>query len=187
MLAYLLELPHVIKRYFPLVISPSIQNDTLLLKIQALSPLPLAAEIQKPADPAILKGLNLFFPGRFAASEDINQTILWTVVVSDNRTFCLETNTPGPCSTRVTVGAVFGQFNPGCPQSTFVFAQDSARVAWQPPKLLIRGTTSLPLSSIHQSGESFPIGTTLVEYADMSEPYQSEESRFRCSFNVCEK
>ena len=158
-----------------------------ILTIPAQSPLHLETNFLVENKPGLLHGLTLYYASNALASTDVNRTMLWTVIVSDNRQFCLETNTPGPCSTRVTVGAVFGQFNPGCPQSTFVFAQDSAQVVWQPPKLLIRGTTSLSLSSKHRSGESFPIGTTLVEYADMSEPYQSEESRFRCSFNVRDK
>ncbi len=181
------ERPYVAKSYYPLVVPTTMRTGSAVVRIPALSPLYLTAAILSSIDPGIMLGLTLHLSFYDQFSTDISASFLWTVSISDDRTFCLETNTSGPCSTRVTVGAVFGQFNPGCPKSTFVFAQDSAQVVWQPPKLLIRGTTSLSLSSIHQSGESFPIGTTLVEYADMSEPYQSEESRFRCSFNVCDE
>ena len=114
------------------------------------------------------------------------QTVTTSIVVSDNRTFCLETNTSGPCTTRIAVGVTSGLFNPGCPESTFVFAQDAALVSWQPP-LIKLGDASRGLSSQFQPSDSFLLGTTLVEYTDMSERHQSEQSRFRCSFNVCQR
>ncbi len=113
-------------------------------------------------------------------------TAVWIpVMISDNRTFCLETNTSGPCSTSTNIIISLGQFNPGCPGSILTFSQAAVPITWQPPRLSVSSGGEMSMVSAHSPGDLFPVGTTLVSYAEMFEPYQSDESRIKCSFNVC--
>jgi hypothetical protein len=106
------------------------------------------------------------------------------LLVSDNRTFCLETNSPGPCSITVRIVLYNAQFNPSCPQSILSFSTRPAPITWQPPTLSLTSGGERFMTPSHSPNDLFPVGTTLVSYKDMQESLQVDDSRIQCSFNV---
>jgi hypothetical protein len=155
----------------------------MILPLGLLSTLPLTYSAL-PAHSSLLVGNIIILPPSIWSEFD-RYDVLWVpIVVTDNRTFCLETNTSGPCSTKVNVIISLGQFNPGCPESILTFSQVAVPITWQPPSLSVSSGGEKSMTSVHSPGDLFPVGTTLVSYAEMFEPQQTDESRIKCSFNV---
>jgi hypothetical protein len=167
-----------------LALPPTIQPHELIVKLNVSSDRPLAFRTETFSNVVYLVGekLHLLENGRNLLH--LARETFSTIIVSDNRTYCLETGIPGPCETRIMVSLALGQFNPGCPESTFSFSPHPTAITWQPPILWTSDGFSVPLSSSHTLDEQFPVGTTLVSYVDLHQPQQADDLRFKCSFNV---
>jgi hypothetical protein len=179
------ERPHIEQQLLSLAIQrPTIKTDVVVAVLLPKSTLPLMLTTPDPYFVPFLDGNKVLVPSRIWDDFDRYAVMLMPVVVTDNRTFCLETHTPGSCTSPVNILFSIGQFNPGCPQSTLSFAQQPIAITWQPPSLSLTSGNVRPMASTHSPGDLFPVGTTLVSYLDSQEPFQTLESRFKCSFNV---
>jgi hypothetical protein len=154
-----------------------------VLSLDLVSALPLTYSAL-PSQSSLLIGNSVVLPPSFWTEFDRYAVVWMPIVIADNRTFCLETSTSGPCTTKVNVIFSLGQFNPGCPESILTFSQAAVPITWQPPRLSVSSGGEMGMVSAHSPGDLFPVGSTLVSYAEMFEPYQSDESRIKCSFNV---
>jgi hypothetical protein len=165
-----------------IVLRPQHQRNVHVMTLNPRSVLPLT--ISSLVQPSLIVGNSIILPPSIWTEFDRYTTLWVPVIVADNRTFCLETNTSGPCSITLGIVVSIGQFNPGCPESILTFSQSAPPVFWQPPSLSVSSGGELSMTSAHSPGEAFSIGTTLVTYTDMQEPIQYDDSRIRCSFNV---
>ena len=178
------ESPYAPSKTMRLALPPTVQPHELIVTLNVSSNRPLAFRTETFSSVVYLVGEKLYLLENGWNTLHLAPGMFSTIVVSDNRTYCLETGTPGPCETRVLVSFTLAQFNPGCPESTFSFSTHATAITWQPPILWTSDGFSVPLSSSHTLDEQFPVGTTLVSYADLHQPQQADDLRFKCSFNV---
>jgi hypothetical protein len=106
------------------------------------------------------------------------------VRVADNRSYCSETNTDGPCVVSIPFSLNIGQFNPGCPRDVLVFAPLTANVSWSEPVLALHNLTRLSLQGSVTPGSTFSRGSTQVAYTLPHDASQLQPTRIGCTFNV---
>jgi hypothetical protein len=111
-------------------------------------------------------------------------SIFGRIVIGDNRTSCFETSSVGSCTVSAQFEISVAQFNPGCPSSFHVFAQNNVSVSWTPPAITMRDGTVLRLIGSHSPGDLFTLGTTTITYKASFDRSQTSDTRLSCSFNV---
>ena len=166
------------------------ENDLLIAKLSARSPRPLKFSLvnldgEGPISLSdYVKDNGLYVKNTIQRCFATNDKMFGNVLVSDDREFCLETNTPGPCSTIISYSIELAQLNPSCPANIFRFSQRPTTIDWIPPVLMSRDERSLILSSSHENTHIFELGTTEVAYIDSHNDLQTLETQIKCSFNV---
>ncbi len=195
----LTEIPFVDQASYSWIVDQAIlphnQSESLsLATIRASSPLPLTYALHPlGSSPSTFADIGLLLEGQQVVLSHLLLQNLNTVSfplrgvvrISDNRSYCLETDEYGPCVTDVPFSLNVGQFNPACPRDIFAFAPSTANVSWSEPKLAMRDKTRLSLQGSVAPGSAFSRGTTPVSYALPHDPSQLESTRIGCTFNVC--
>ena len=175
-------------------ILPRIEGELVsLATIRASSTLSLTYSLQPLGSSIAFADIGLVLDGNqvtlsYLLLKNLNTVsfpLRGVVRISDNRSYCLETNTAGPCVVSIPFSLNVGQFNPACSRDIFVFAPSTARVSWNQPRLTMRDLTRLSLTGSVTPGSAFSLGSTQVTYALPHDPSQLGPTRIGCTFNVC--